>query len=318
MDYVHLGKSGLKVSRIGLGTNNFGGQISEEDSIKIVRKALDLGINLIDTADVYTKGKSEAIIGKAVQGYRDQVVIASKVGMNMGTGPNDGGLSRKHIMRQIRRSLESLGTDHIDIYYLHCFDPETPLEETLTTLDGLVRQGMVRYVACSNFEAWQIAEANEVCSLHDLDRFVAVQPPYNLLQRNIEKDLLPYCQREKLGVITYTPLMGGLLTGKYMKDKSPQPGTRASYNTNYWNRVNKTEYFDYLDEIQKVAQEMNVSMSQLAVAWILRNPVVTAPLIGASSTEQVEENCRILEVKITDEAYAKLNEITETCEAELY
>lgn len=318
MDYTHLGKSGLKVSRIGLGTNNFGGQVSEEDSIKIVRKTLDLGINLIDTADIYTKGKSEAIIGKAVQGYRDQVVIATKVGMNVGTGPNDSGLSRKHIMRRVRNSLESLGTDYIDIYYLHRFDPETPLEETLTTLNDLVRQGAVRYIACSNFEAWQIAEANKVCRVHDLENLVAVQPPYNLLQRSIEQNLLPYCQREKLGVLTYTPLMGGLLTGKYINDKSPRTGTRASYNTNYWNSVNRTEYFKYLEEIQKVAQKMNVSMSQLAVAWILKNPIVTAPLIGASSMEQVEENCRILEVKITDETYVKLNELTKTCEAKLY
>jgi aryl-alcohol dehydrogenase-like predicted oxidoreductase len=167
----------------------------------------------------------------------------------------------------------------------------------------------VRYIACSNFEALQIAEANEVCRVHDLENPVAIQPPYNLLQRSIEQGLLPYCQRERAR---------GLLTGKYMNDRSPRTGTRASHNANYWNLVNRAEYFKYLEEIQKVAQEMNVSMSQLAVAWILKNPVVTSPLIGASSMEQVEENCRILEVKITDETYAKLNELTKTCEAKLY
>lgn len=226
MDYKNLGKSGLKVSRICLGTNNFGGQVREEVSIDIVNKALDCGINVVDTANVYTGGKSEEMIGKAVKGRRNEVVIATKAGFGVGQAPNQGGLSRKHVLFQVERNLESLQTDFIDVYYLHRFDPETPLEETLRTFNDLVREGKVRYIACSNFTAGQIAKAHDICEAHDLEQLVAVQPPYNLLQRDIEKDLLPYCQQEGLGVLAYTPLMGGFLTGKYSKAAPPPGGSR--------------------------------------------------------------------------------------------
>jgi len=310
MEYKNLGKSGLKVSRIGLGTNNFGGQVSEEDSIKIVRKTIDLGINLIDTADMYTKGRSEEVIGKAVQGYRDDVIIATKVGMNVGEGPNQSGLSRKHILWQLKHSLESLQTDYVDIYYLHRFDPETPLEETLRTLNDLVREGSVRYIACSNFAAWQIAKAHEICEDFGLEKFVAVQPPYNLLQREIETELLPYCQHEGLGVLTYTPLMGGLLSGKYTKDTPPPTGSRAEYNQAYWERINKERNFTILQQIESIAGDVGISLRQLAIAWILKNPVITAPVLGVSKPEQVEENCGITDIHISDEVYKKLNETT--------
>ena len=310
MEYKNLGKSGLKVSRIGLGTNNFGGQVSEEDSIKIVRKTIDLGINLIDTADMYTKGRSEEVIGKAVQGYRDDVIIATKVGMNVGEGPNQSGLSRKHILWQLKHSLESLQTDYIDVYYLHRFDPETPLEETLRTLNDLVREGSVRYIACSNFAAWQIAKAHEICEDFGLEKFVAMQPPYNLLQREIETELLPYCQHEGLGVLTYTPLMGGLLSGKYAKDTPPPTGSRAEYNQAYWERINKERNFTILQQIESIAGDAGISLRQLAIAWILKNPVITAPVLGASKPEQVEENCGIVEINISDEVYKRLNAIT--------
>lgn len=312
MDYKRLGKSGLKVSQICLGTNNFGAQVSEEDSIKIIARAVDLGINLIDTADMYTKGRSEEIIGKAVQGYRDEVIIATKVGFDLGPGPNQGGLSRKHILAQVKHSLESLKTDFIDIYYLHRFDPVTPLEETLRTFNDLIREGKVRYVACSNFAAWQIAKAHEVCERYDLEKFVAVQPPYNLLQREAEKDLLPYCQQEGLGVLTYTPLMGGLLTGKYVKDASPPAGSRAEYNPRYWERINKEENFAVLQQLGSIADDIGIPLSKLAIAWILKNPLITAPIVGASKVEQVEENCRITEIRISDEFYEKLNELTKS------
>jgi aryl-alcohol dehydrogenase-like predicted oxidoreductase len=310
MEYKNLGKSGLKVSRIGLGTNNFGGQVSEEDSIKIVRRTIDLGINLIDTADMYTKGRSEEVIGKAVQGYRDDVIIATKVGMNVGEGPNQSGLSRKHILWQLNHSMKSLQTDYVDIYYLHRFDPETPLEETLRTLNDLVREGSVRYIACSNFAAWQIAKAHEICEDFSLEKFVAVQPPYNLLQREIETELLPYCQHEGLGVLTYTPLMGGLLSGKYAKDTPPPTGSRAEYNQAYWERINKERNFTILQQIESIAGDAGISLRQLAIAWILKNPVITAPVLGASKPEQVEENCGIVEINISDEVYKRLNAIT--------
>jgi len=310
MNYRNLGKSGLKVSQICLGTNNFGGQVSERVSIEIIKKALDCGINVIDTANMYTRGKSEEIIGRAIKDRRDEVIIATKVGFNIGQGPNQGGLSRKHILWQIEHSLKSLEIDFIDIYYLHRFDPETPLEETLRTFNDLVREGKVRYIACSNFTAWQIAKAHEISEIHDLEKLIAVQPPYNLLQRDIEKDLLPYCQQEGLGVLTYTPLMGGFLTGKYLKDAPPPAGSRYEYIPRFWERVNKKSNFTVLQQIESVANDIGIPVSKLALSWIMKNPLITAPIVGASSIEQVEENCHITEINIDYETYRKLNEIT--------
>jgi aryl-alcohol dehydrogenase-like predicted oxidoreductase len=318
MNYRNLGRSGLKVSQICLGTNNFGGQISEETSIKIVNKALDCGINVIDTADIYTGGKSEEVIGKAVKGRRDEVIIATKVGFGRFEGPNRSGLSRKHVLSQVERSLTRLQTGFIDIYYMHRFDPETPLEETLRTFDYLVRLGKVRYVACSNFTAWQIAKAQEVCETHDLEKLVAVQPPYNLLQRDIEKDIIPYCQQERLGILTYTPLMGGFLTGKYSKNKSPPVGSRFEYNPGLWERASNESNFSVLEQIENVANDIGVPISKLAISWILKNQTITAPIVGASSVEQVEENCRIVETNLPDETYQKLNDLTKGKSFSLY
>jgi len=313
-----LGRSGLKVSRICLGTNNFGGQISENDSIAIVNKALDCGINVIDTADVYTGGRSEEIIGMAVKSRRDEVIIATKVGFGGGQAPNRGGLSRKHILSQVEHSLKGLQTDFIDLYYLHRFDPETPLEESLRTFNDMVREGKVRYIACSNFAAWQIAKAHEICEIHDLEKLVAVQPPYNLLQRDAEKDLLPYCQQEGLGVLTYTPLMGGFLTGKYSKTAPPPAGSRYEYNQRLWQRVNQESNFAVLEQLKKVAEDIDIPMSKLAIAWILKNPTITAPIVGASSIEQVEENCRLTEINLREETYQRLNDLTRNVSVSLY
>ncbi len=318
MDYRNLGKSGLKVSQICLGTNNFGGQLDEKVSTGIINKALDCGINLLDTANIYTGGKSEKIIGEAVKDRRDEVIIATKVGMDVGQGPNQSGLSRKHILSQIEHSLRSLQTDYVDIYYLHRFDSETPLEETLQTLDNLVQQGKVGYPACSNFTALQIAKAQEICETHDFEKLIANQPPYNLLQRDIEKDILPYCQQERLGVLTYTPLMGGFLTGKYSRQSPPPAGSRFEYNPRYWERLNKDSNFTVLEQIQTIAHEVGMPLSKLAIAWILKNPTVTAPIVGASSTEQVEENCRIAETNISGETYQRLNELTKNASTAVY
>ncbi len=310
MDYRNLGRSGLKVSRIWLGTNNFGGQISEGEAVKIVEKALDCGINGIDTANMYTGGNSEKVIGKALKGRREDVVIATKVGNNLSQRPNNGGLSRKHILWQFKNSLKSLDTDFIDVYYLHRFDPETPLEETLRTFNDLIREGKVGYVACSNFTAWQIAKANEVCEAHDLEKLVAVQPPYSLMQRDAERDLLPYCHQERLGVLVYSPLKSGLLTGKYVRDAAEPPaGSRAAYSPRYWERM-RGENFAVLEEIEEIAKDVDIPMYKLAIAWILKNPDVTAPIVGASSPEQVEENCRVAEINLSDEVYQKLNKVT--------
>ena len=322
MNYTNLGQSGLKVSQMCLGTNNFGGQVSEETSVKIVNKALDCGINVIDTANVYTGGKSEEIIGNAMKGQRDEVIIATKVGFGTLEGPparsNWSGLSRKHILSQVEHSLKRLQTNFIDIYYLHRFDPETPLEETLRTFDYLVRQGKVRYIACSNFTAWQIAKAHEICENHDLEKLVAVQPPYNLLQRDIEKDIIPYCQQEGLGILTYTPLMGGFLTGKYSRAMPPPPGSRFKYNPKFWERANKESNFTLLEQIENVAHDVGIPVSKLAISWILKNPAITAPIVGASSVEQVEENCLITEISLNGETYQRLNELTQGVSFSLY
>lgn len=318
MNYRNLGRSGLKVSQICLGTNNFGGQVSEETSIKIVNKALDCGINVIDTADVYTGGKSEEVIGKAVKGRRDEVIIATKVGFGRFEGPNRSGLSRKHVLSQVEHSLTSLQTGFIDIYYMHRFDPETPLEETLRTFDYLVHQGKVRYIACSNFTAWQIAKAQETCETHDLEKLIAVQPPYNLLQRDIEEDIIPYCQQERLGILTYTPLMGGFLTGKYSKNTPPPEGSRFKYNPGFWERASNESNFSVLEQIKKVANDIGIPTSKLAISWILKNQAITAPIVGASSVEQIEENCRIVETNLPDETYQTLNELTKGRSFSLY
>jgi aryl-alcohol dehydrogenase-like predicted oxidoreductase len=310
MRYQQLGRSGLKVSRICLGSNNFGSQIDGAGSVAIIRKAIDLGINLIDTANIYTDTESEKIIGKAIEGYRDQVIIATKVGMDMGEGPNQSGLSRHHILWQVQESLKRLATDYIDIYYLHRFDPETPLEETLRTMDDLVREGKVRYVACSNFAARQIAKADAICDRLGLEKFVAVQPPYNLLNREAEKELLPFCHEEGLGVLNYSPLMGGFLTGKYSKNTAPPSASRATHNPRFWERVNKERNFLMLEKLRNVAEETGISLRQLAVAWILKNPTITGTILGASSTQQVEENYQISDLDLADDVYRKLNEIT--------
>jgi aryl-alcohol dehydrogenase-like predicted oxidoreductase len=318
MDYKNLGRSGLKVSRICLGTNNFGGQVSEETSISIVRKALDCGINVIDTANGYTGGKSEEIIGKALKGRRDDVVIATKVGWGSSQAPNQTGLSRKHILSQVKRSLERLQTDFIDIYYLHRFDSGTPLEETLRTFNGLVCEGKVRYVACSNFTVSQIAKTNEITKLHDWEKIVAVQPPYNIMQRDIEKNILPYCEQEGLGVLTYTPLLGGFLTGKYSKTAPPAAGSRYEYNQRLWKRLDKESNFLILEQLENETKSIGIPLSKLAIAWILKNPIVTAPIVGASSIEQIEENCQLSDINIKDEDYQRLNDITGNTNVSLY
>lgn len=318
MDYRNLGQSGLKVSKICLGTNNFGGQIDEEASIKIVNKALDCGINLVDTANIYTGGKSEKVIGKAIKGRRDEVIIATKVGFGGLEGPNRSGLSPKHILSQVEHSLTSLQTEFIDIYYMHQFDPETPLEETLRTFDHLVRLDKIRYVACSNFAAWQIAKAQEICETHDLEKLIAIQPPYNLFQRDIEEEIIPYCTRERLGILTYTPLMGGFLTGKYSRNNPPPAGSRFKYNPKLWERASNESNFKVLEQIENVATNLGIPVSKLAILWILKNPAVTAPIVGASSVEQVEENCRITETGLDDETYQKLNDLTKGRSFSLY
>jgi aryl-alcohol dehydrogenase-like predicted oxidoreductase len=291
---------------MSLGTNNFGRDVDEATSIQVVRKAIDLGINSIDTANVYTGRRSEEIIGKAIHGDRGRFVIATKVGSEVSEGPNGSGLSRKHILSQIAESLRLLQTDHIEIYYMHKFDPATPLEETLKTLDHLVREGKVLYLACSNFTVENVRAMNGMSERLGLERISALQPPYNLLNREAEKELFPFCQDNQLGVITYSPLAGGFLTGKYAEGVPAPAGTRGALYPRFWGRMNKPENYAAVEKFKALADVAKMPLSQLALNWIAKNPVVTSMIVGASRPGQVEENVSQLEVKPPEEIMASL------------
>jgi aryl-alcohol dehydrogenase-like predicted oxidoreductase len=310
MEYRPVGKSGLKVSQVSLGTNNFGRQVDEQTTMRIVKKAVDLGINSIDGADIYTAGKSEELIGKAVHGDRNRMVIATKVGSPFGQGPNESGLSRKHIVWALSESLRRLQTDYVDIYYMHRYDPLTPIEETLRTFDYLIREGKILHLACSNFTVQNIRDMNEVSDRLGLERIMALQPPYNLVNRDVERDLLPFCLKERLGVITYSPLMGGFLTGKYKEGVAPPAGTRGASTSYFWDRANKPENFAFLSKLNDVAASADVRPTQLAINWLLKNTAVTSIVLGASRPEQVEENVRMAESKAPEEILMSLDALS--------
>ena len=307
MQYRKLGRTGLKVSTICLGTMIYGNQVSEIEAIKIIERVLNAGVNFFDTADAYAEGRSEEIVGKALKEKRHSVVLATKVASRTGPGANDIGLSRKHIMRGIEDSLRRLETDYIDLYYVHSPDYDTPIEETLRALDDLVHQGKVRYIACSNFRAWQLCKALCASDLHNLARFDCIQPPYNLLTRDIEYELLPLCASEGVGVCVYNPLAAGLLTGKHDPNKPPAKGTRFTlermgplYYERYWSAIN----FEAIAHLKQIAKEYGRSLPQFALAWVLSNEAITSAICGASSLKQSEENLGATEVKLSEEELA--------------
>ena len=301
MQYKKVGRTGLKVSEITLGTMIFGKQVNEADAIKIIDMAFEKGINSFDTADGYTGGRSEEIVGKALKNKRQAVVLATKVASPQGPGPNDRGLSREHIMQAVEASLKRLGTDYLDIYYAHTPDYTTPIEETLRAFDYLVKQGKVRYVACSNYRAWQLVRALAVSEKHYLARFDCIQSPYNLITRDIESELLSCCASEGVGVTVYNPLAAGLLTGKHNAGKGPASDTRFGIDKIYYERYWAPANFTAVDHLKKIADAHNRKMAQFSLAWVLGNPVVTSAIVGASSTKQLEENLGALDVKLTPE-----------------
>ncbi|MCY9514945.1 aldo/keto reductase family protein [Paenibacillus apiarius] len=305
MQYRRLGTCGLKVSEISLGSwLTYGGSIDQDQAEAIIDQAYELGINFFDTANVYHEGAAEEIVGKALAKYeRSSYVLATKVYFEMGEGPNDRGLSRKHIIEQCEASLKRLGTDYIDLYQCHRYDSEAPLEETLRALDDLVTQGKVLYVGVSSWEANHIADAVHTARQCNLDRIVSNQPHYNMLDRSIEKDVLPLCEQEGIGQVVYCPLAQGVLTGKY-KPGAPAPeGTRASdASTNmFMESFMQDHYLRKVKRLHSIADRNGISMPQLALAWILRYGIISSCIIGATRPEQVIENSKASGVKLSPE-----------------
>jgi aryl-alcohol dehydrogenase-like predicted oxidoreductase len=294
MEYARLGDTGLRVSELCLGCMTFGREASEEDSKRLVDRFLDAGGNFIDTADVYSKGVSEEITGRTIKGVRDEVVLATKVYFPMGEGPNDTGLSRKHVTQGCEDSLRRLGTDYIDLYQVHCWDSATPLKETLSALTDLVRSGKVRYMGVSNFTGWQLVKSVCLSEANGLERFVCLQPQYSLVERNIEREILPICLEEGLGVIPWSPLGGGFLSGKYRREEEPPQGSRISEAVasmeEHWDRRATDRNWRALDVVGRISEETGKSYAQISLNWLLRQDGVTAPIIGARTLEQLEDN----------------------------
>jgi aryl-alcohol dehydrogenase-like predicted oxidoreductase len=317
MEYRNLGRTGLKVSELCMGTMQFGWTADEETSFRILDRAFEAGINFIDTADVYsawvpgnTGGESETIIGKwlkRAQIPREQVVIATKLRNRVGTGPNDEGLSRSHVLNAVEASLRRLGTDYIDLYQAHWYDEFTPIEETLETMDDLRRMGKVRYVGCSNYPAWRLMEALCAARLHGWPRFDSLQPHYNLVHRQeFEQELADVCRVYGLGVLPYSPLAAGFLTGKYRRDQSADSQRRRSAQR-YFSERN----FDLLDRMEALGAELGGrSISQVALAWLLGDPRVTSPIIGPRSMEQLEDNLGAAGLRLSAEQKRILDEMT--------
>ena len=306
MNYRSLGAAGVKLSPICLGTMMFGGQTSADESTRIMHQALDLGINFFDTADIYNAGQSEIVVGQAIAGRREKVVLATKGRGPMGEGPNDSGASRLHMVRALEASLKRLNTDSVDIYYVHTPDYTVPIEETLRALDDMVRSGKVRYIACSNFRTWRLMEALWTSDRLNLNRFACVQPLYNIVNRDIEVELLPMCKAYGVGVVSYSPLARGILTGKYKTGEPFPAGSRAARNDKRMLQAELREAsFDVAEELRRHCDKKKVTMSQFALAWCLANPIITSVIIGPRTTEQLDDNVTCLDVTIdaADEAF---------------
>jgi aryl-alcohol dehydrogenase-like predicted oxidoreductase len=309
MKYRTLGRTGVQVSCLGLGTSSFGRDIDQDAVAAMFHRAREAGINFFDTSDVYYGGRSEEILGKLIADCRDEIVLTSKVGFPAGEDVNARGLSRRHIMQSIEGSLRRLGTDRIDLYFLHTFDPHSPIEEPLRALDDLVHQGKILFPAVSNWAAWQIATALGISAREGLARFQCVQPMYSLVKRQAEVEILPLAQAEQMGVISYSPLGAGLLTGKYGITRRPEDG-RLLWDPVYKNRYGDPTYFEIAERFTAHAQEHGVHPASLAVAWVMSHPAITAPIIGARNVEQLEASLAALEVPMTPEWRAEISALS--------
>ena len=305
-----LGDSGLKVSVVGLGCNNFGRRLAEVGALEVVATALDAGITLFDTADIYSEGQSEAILGKALRGRREQAIIATKFGGQMGTSPFQRGASRRWPRIAVEGSLRRLGTDWIDVYQLHFPDDDTPIEETLRTLDDLVHEGKVRYVGSSNFAAWQVADAEWTARTNHLARFVSAQNEYNLLQRSVEAELTAACVRYGIGIIPYSPLASGLLTGKFQRGEPPPPDTRIGKNPQLAQRWLTDRNFDLIESLRRFAEQRSLSLLDVAIGGLAAQPQVASVIAGAMTPQQVQANVRAGQWQPSAEDLHELDRIT--------
>ncbi len=310
MEYRRMGQSGLKVSEICLGTMTFGHGTDEAESRRMVDMAFDVGVNFFDTANTYANGESEVLLGKALQGRRDRAVVATKFFNPTGSGPNDSGMSRLHIMQAIEGSLRRLQTDHVDIYYIHHVDEETPLEEMLRALDDLVHQGKVRYIACSNYEAWRLMEAIWISDCNQLARFVCYQPQYSLVVRDIEEEIVPACQLKGLGIVPWSPLGGGFLTGKYKPGERTVGGTRSAEGWAYPSRYFAPNADETLGVLLETADALGRTPAQVALRWVLEQPAITAAIAGARTVEHFKDNLGAVGWRLEGELLQRLNDVS--------
>jgi aryl-alcohol dehydrogenase-like predicted oxidoreductase len=319
MKYNLLGNTGLKVSELCLGTMTFGGKgwaqaigtLGQEQVDEIMKRSIDAGINFIDTANVYSEGWSEELTGQSFRNLgvdRHDLVLATKVRGKMGEGPNQVGLTRKHIMDQAEASLKRLNTDYIDLYQIHSYDPLTPLEETLRALDDLVRSGKVRYIGASNLAAWQLMKALSYSTYNHVEKFVSLQAYYTIAGRDLERELVPLLQDQKVGLMVWSPLAGGFLSGKYTRENQGEEGSRRTGFD--FPPVDKEKAYDIIDVLQPLAEAKGVTVAQVALAWLLHQPVVSSVIIGAKKMDQLEDNLKAVDVQLTPEDLQKLDEVS--------
>ena len=305
MNYRKLGKSGLEVSVIGLGANNFGGRLDYETSDSVISQLFDVGINLIDTSNSYGNTLSEEYIGRSLEGRREKAVIATKVSSRMSEGPNQAGNSRKHIIEQVENSLTRLRTNYIDLYQIHWWDSSTPIEETLRVLDDLVTQGKIRYFGCSNFSAWQVCESVWTSKELGIQTFISAQPHYSMLERNVERELIPFCGKYGVGILPYFPLANGFLTGKYRKDSPSPSGSRLeSDDKGLFTESN----YALLEKLIGFSEERGKTVLDLAFAWLLYNGDISPVIAGATKPEQVISNAAAADWQLTDKEYEKVTQ----------
>lgn len=319
MKYNILGNTGLKVSELCLGTMTFGGgegiwkaigELKQNEVNELVKTSVDGGINFIDTANVYSEGISEEMTGKAIRDLglnRHELVIATKVRGKMGDGPNQSGLTRKHMLQQAEESLKRLNVDYIDLYQIHGFDALTPLEETLSTLDVLVQHGRVRYIGCSNLAAWQIMKALSISEREKFKKFISLQAYYTIAGRDLEREAIPLLKDQKLGLMVWSPLAGGLLSGKYDRDGKSGEGRRKNFD---FPPVNEEKAFDIIDVLKPMAEAKGASVAQLSLAWLLHQKVVTTVIVGAKKTSQLQDNLKSVDIKFTADELKKLDEVS--------